>query len=75
MPVDQRQANTGVVRRNPSAAGRLAWKNCMMAFKFDSLGWQSGKAVWADRNNARVSKAPSRLAKCQESTLQIRAAT
>ena len=57
MPVEQRKANTGVIRRNPSAAGRLAWKNCMMAFKFDNLGWQSGKAVWGYRKNARGSKA------------------
>jgi len=45
MPVEQRKANTGVIRRNPSAAGRLAWKNCTMAFKFDNIWRQSGTAV------------------------------
>src|SRR5947207_10044913 len=45
MPVDQCQAHTGIIRRNPSAAGRLAWKKYAMVFKLDDLWRQSGKAV------------------------------
>jgi len=45
MPVDQCQAHTGIIRRNPSAAGWLAWKKYAMVFKLDDLGRQSGKSV------------------------------
>ena len=45
VPVDQCQAHTGIIRRNPSTAGRLAWKKYAMVFKLDDLRWQSGKAV------------------------------
>src|SRR5438034_11320435 len=40
VPVDQRETNTGVIRRDPRAAFRLARKNSPTIRKIDNRRWQ-----------------------------------
>jgi hypothetical protein len=70
VPINQRKANTGIIRRNPCAACRLARKNSSTAGNIDNRWRKSARAVqffvaihreikpvcfWEKRNSAHQS--------------------